>query len=237
MRTPFDGATCSAPDDRAGRMRDIVLEHAPRDRSIQVLEIGCGTGALAFQLAGALPLASVTGVDVSAANIDVATSRRAAPASARVRFEQADYLRYDTRPADVIVTDSALHSFPGRPNVLWRKLGRDIRGGGVLVCCMAYDCLHNRLHQVMRRTLRFSRSRWIDALLLALAQRAYGSLMNDALLKERIEYMYIPPEQYMTAAVRDVLAPSVGLRVISEMNIVNMSLTQLKQRVTVFRKD
>jgi len=64
MRTPFDGATCSAPDARAERMRDIVIEHAPRDRSIQVLDVGCGTGALARQIAAALPLATVTGVDI-----------------------------------------------------------------------------------------------------------------------------------------------------------------------------
>src|SRR5262245_9782545 len=109
MRTPFDGATCSAPDARAGRMRDVVIEHAPRDRPIHVLEVGCGTGALALQLATALPLASVTGVDVSPANIRVAARQAGGPARSRVRFERADYLQFDTPPADVIVTDTVLH--------------------------------------------------------------------------------------------------------------------------------
>jgi trans-aconitate methyltransferase len=238
MRTPFDGATCSAPDARAERMRDIVIEYAPRDRAIQVLEVGCGTGVLAYQLVSALPLASVTAVDVSSANIAVAVARQAARGSdGRVRFEHADYLQYVTPPADVIVTDSVLHSIPGRRDVLWRKLGCDLRSGGVLVCCMAYDCMHNRAHQLMRRVLRTVRSRWIDALLLALARRAYGAQMDDALLEERTEYMYIPPQQFITAAVRDEVAPACGLHMIAELEVATVSATQLKQRMTVFRKD
>jgi SAM-dependent methyltransferase len=238
MRTPFDGATCSAPDARAERMRDIVIEHAPLDRPIQLLDVGCGTGSLAFQLASALPLASVIGVDVSAANVEAAASRNAAESSgSRVRFERADYLQYATAPADVIVADTVLHFIAGRREVLWGKLGRDLRSGGVLVCCMAYDGAHNRVVDAVRRCLRLVRCAWADALLLALARRLYGGQMSDTLLRERTEYMYIPPEQFMTARVRDELAPACGLRAIAELDVAATSATQLKQRVTVFRKD
>jgi hypothetical protein len=61
--------------------------------------------------------------------------------------------------------------------------------------------------------------------------------MSDALLRERTEYMYIPPEQFMTAGVRTELAPACGLRVVAELDIPATSSTQLKQRVTVFKKD
>jgi len=237
MRTPFEGATCSAPEARAERMRDIVVEHAPRDRPIHVLDIGCGTGALALQLAAALPLASVTGVDVSPANIGVATRQVDGPARSRVRFERADYLQYDAPPTDVIVTDTVLHFIPGRREVLWRKLGRDLRSGGVLVCCMAFDCVSNRLLGALRRGLRLARSAPVDALVLLAARRVYGGRMSDALLRERTEYMYIPPEQFMSAGVRDSLAPSCGLRALVELDVAAASATQLKQRVTVFRKD
>jgi trans-aconitate methyltransferase len=238
MRAPFDGATCSAPDARAERMRDIVIEHVPGDRPLHVLDVGCGTGALAFQLAAALPSASVTGVDVSSANIAAAIARRSSePSGGRVRFERADYLHYPAAPSDVIVSDTVLHFIAGRPEALWRKLGGDLRAGGVVVCCMAYDCAHNRVLNVIRRALRFVRSAPVDSLLLALARRAYGAQMSDALLRERTEYMYIPPEQFMTAAIRDELAPAYSLRVVAELDVLATSGTQLKQRVTIFKKD
>jgi hypothetical protein len=49
--------------------------------------------------------------------------------------------------------------------------------------------------------------------------------------------MYSPPEQFMSAGVRDELAPACGLRAIAELEVGAASATQLKQRVTVFRKD
>jgi trans-aconitate methyltransferase len=218
-------------------MRDIVVAHVPQDRRIRVLDVGCGTGALAFELASTLPQARITGVDVSAANIREAAARQQDGYGVpRVEFEQADYLRYATAPVDVIVTDTVLHFVPGRRDILWNKLHGDLRPGGLLICCMAFDCAHNRLLQVARHGLRRIRSGVLDALLLSAARRAYGHAMNDALLRERIEYMYIPPHQFMSAAIKLRLA-SAGLRVVAEHDVPAASATQLKQRVTVFRKD
>jgi trans-aconitate methyltransferase len=239
MRTPFDGATCTAPAARVARTRDLVIEYAPSDRAIAVLDVGCGTGALALQLASALPRASVTGVDISSANVaaaDAARRRMDTAVASRVQFECGDYLEMAVPAADVIATDTVLHFIAGR-DVLWRKLAADLRAGGVLICCMASDGAHNRALGAMRRVLRAVRSRPVDALLLAVARRAYGRQMNDALLRERIAYMYIPPEQFMSASVRDRIAPGVGLRAIAEREVDAASATELKQRVTVFRKE
>src|SRR5262249_27456518 len=236
--TPFDAATCSAPETRVARMRDIVVAHAPHDRAIRILDVGCGTGVLAFELASALPHARITGVDVSAANISAAAARRReAPGGARVEFERADYLRYETTPVDVIVSDTVLHFIPGRRDVLWKKLAGDLGPGGALICCMAFDCAHNRMLRAARRGLRAIRSGALDAALLAAARRAYGHEMNDALLRERTEYMYIPPQQFMSTEVRADLAAAGGLRLIADGAGPTTSLTQLKQRVTIFRKD
>jgi SAM-dependent methyltransferase len=237
MSTPFEANTCSAPAERSARMRDIVLERAPRGGPLQILDVGCGTGALAFRLAESLPEAIVTGVDISPANIRAAEARRrAAPGGDRVRFVRADYLEHETAPVDIIVTDTVLHFIHARPLDLWTKLARDVRPGGLLVCAMAYDCLHNRALDAARRALRAVRGRPVDWLLMALGRIAYGQSMDDALIRERIEYMYIPPEQLMSSAIES-MTRSVGLDLVARHAMPGVSATQLEQRVSVFQKD
>jgi len=71
---------------------------------------------------------------------------------------------------------------------------------------------------------------------MALARAAYGRSMDDRMLRERVEYMYIPPEQIMSANV-ETLTASFGLRLIARDALPGTSATQLKQRVSVFQKD
>ena len=123
-----------------------------------------------------------------------------------------------------------------RPVDLWTKLARDVRPGGLLVCAMAYDCLHNRVLDGARRTLRAVRGGPVDSLLMGLGRLAYGRSMDDALIRERIEYMYIPPEQFMSHATESQTR-SVGLGLIARHDMPGASATQLKQQVSVFQKD
>jgi hypothetical protein len=191
-----------------------------------------------FRLAGALPLATVVGIDISAANIRAADAQcESDNAAARTRFERADYLEYGTEPVDLIVTDTVLHFIAGRPVNLWTKLARDVRAGGFLIACMAHDSAHNRALAAGRRLLRAARSRPVDALLTAAGRRVYGRQMDDLLIRERIEYMFIPPEQLLTREVVARLAPSLGLRFIARHEMPGTSATQLQQHVTVFQKD
>ena len=237
MPGPFEGHTCSAPAERSARMRDVILERVPRGKRLLILDVGCGTGVLAFTLAEALPDATVTGVDISAANIETAeTHRRSQAGGDRVRFMRADYLQHDLSPVDVIVTDTVLHFMRARPIDLWAKLAGDLRPGGVLVCAMAYDCLHNRVLTGVRRALRAIRGRPVESLMMALGRLAYGRSMDERLIRERIEYMFIPPEQVMSNATES-LTTSVGLRLIARHDLPGVSATQLKQRVSVFHKD
>jgi SAM-dependent methyltransferase len=237
MSSPFEANTCSAPAERSARMRDIVLERAPRGQPLRMLDVGCGTGMLVFRLAEALPAAAVTGVDISPANIAVAEAHRPAWAGhERVQFVCADYLQHAVAPVDVIVTDTVLHFMRARPGDLWSKLARDLQPGGVLVCAMAYDCLHNRLLSGARRTLRAVRGGLVDSLLMGLGRLAYGRAMDDALIRERIEYMYIPPEQLMSPAT-EAQTRSVGLRLVARHEMPGASATQLKQQVSVFQKE
>jgi hypothetical protein len=102
---------------------------------------------------------------------------------------------------------------------------------------MAYDGPHNRVLGAARRLLRATRTAATDRVLLAAARRSYGREMDDDMLRERIEYMFIPPEQLMTAHVRSELAPTLGLRLVWDREMRGTSATQLRQRATVFRKD
>jgi hypothetical protein len=77
----------------------------------------------------------------------------------------------------------------------------------------------------------------LDVVLLTVGRIVYGRAMDIDRLRERTAYMYIPPEQMMTPAIMRTLAPSLGLRLIAEHAVESTSVTQLKQRATVFVKE
>jgi 2-polyprenyl-3-methyl-5-hydroxy-6-metoxy-1,4-benzoquinol methylase len=229
--------TCGAPVERCERMRDLVMRHLTKRSAIRVLDLGCGTGSLVVELATALPNAFVTGLDISGPNIAAARVRLADhPASGRIVLERADYLTFRAEPFDLIVADGVLHLIPGPTSALMAKLAADLEANGLLVCAMPYDCLYNRVASVGRRLLRACRSPATDALILATGRLLHGSEMTDDGLKERVPYMYIPPERLETRALATAVAPSVGLYVIRQYAMPSTSAAQLKHRVTVFER-
>jgi len=235
----FSDKTCSAPAERSARMRDIVVKHAPHDKAIAVLDLGCGTGSLVFLLAAALPSARIVGIDVSAPNIRAAEKARAVldPMHAgRLVFEQADYLTRQATPVDVLVSDGVLHLIPGDTRALVGKLAADVRAGGVLIVCMPYDCAYNYAFAMLRRVLRLVRSRALDALILQVGRVLHGRQMSDEGLRERIPYMYIAPERLAGRRLREEIAPSAGLTLIARHEMPSVSLSQLKHEVLVFQK-
>jgi SAM-dependent methyltransferase len=215
-------------------MRDIVLAHVPRDRAIRVLDIGCGTGSLLFRLAGMLPAAVLVGIDISPANIEAAKQQQTARVPyERLQFEAADYREYRAEPFDVIVSDGVLHLMPGDTTALVGKLARDLREGGVLVCGMPFDCPYNTMFAVLRRVLRAVRSPWLDRRILQIGRLLHGREMDDDGLRERVDYMYIPPERVMGETLAGSFA-SAGLRQTAEYPMSSTSRSQLRHGVTVF---
>ncbi len=220
-------------------MCDIVLKYAPGDRPIGVLDLGCGTGSLVFLLAAALPSARVVGIDVSGPNIRAAEMHRGqtdAATAARIVFERTDYLARPASPVDVVVTDGVLHLIPGDTRDLFAKLSSDLRAGGFLVVAMPYDCAYNYAFAILRRVLRLFRSRALDALILSVGRMLHGRQMDDEGLRERIPYMYIPPQRLAGRRLREEIGPSVGLSLIARHQMASVSLSQLRHEVLVFQK-
>jgi len=235
-RTEFAGKTCTAPAARSDRMRDIVVAHVPADRAIRLLDLGAGTGSLVFRLASALPAAEVLGIDVSAANIRAALAQRDSGSdAARIRFETVDYLAFAADPFDAIVTDGVLHLIPGDTATLVRKLAKDVRRGGLVICCMPFDCTYNRLMTMLRRVLAAVRSAWLDGLILRVARLLHGAEMDDASLRERVIYMYLAPQRVMNEELLACFAEA-GLDRVAGYPMASTSLSQLRHSVTVFAR-
>jgi len=219
-------------------MRDIVLAYVPRDRAIRMLDVGCGTGSLLFRLADALPQASLVGIDISDANIRAAEhgrSERRSGAAAAILFERADYLQYRADPFDAIVSDGVLHLVPGDSGALARKIAHDLKPGGFFVCDMPFACAYNTTFAVVRRLLRGMRSSWTDRAILQIGRALHGREMSDEGLRERIGYMYVPPERVMGERLLRTFE-SAGLHRIGEHAMKSVSLSQLKHAVTVFER-
>jgi SAM-dependent methyltransferase len=231
----FAAQTCTAPPERSDRMRDIVLEHVPRDRPIRLLDLGCGTGSLIFRLAKALPAAELVGIDVSPSNIASAQRRNDAEFRGRLRFVVADYLAFRDPLFDVIVSDGVLHLISASTSALIAKLAADLKPGGLLVCDMPYDCAYNRAFAAIRRGLRMIRSPIVDAMILAAGRLLHSQQMDDDQLRERVQYMYVPPERMMDSPLVGALT-AAGLRQTATHPNPSTSPSQLRHNVTVWTK-
>jgi ubiquinone/menaquinone biosynthesis C-methylase UbiE len=108
-------------------VRRYALPPEPR-----ILDAGCGTGEISSRLAELFPKASVLGVDIIDAHLELARSRYARLAS-RLRFERQSIFELDAgdRSFDLVVCRHVLHSIP-QPERVIAELARVTRRGGYL---------------------------------------------------------------------------------------------------------
>jgi ubiquinone/menaquinone biosynthesis C-methylase UbiE len=97
------------------------------------LDVGCGTGSLAFTIASMRRLTKVVGVDPSSAFIDFARSRNSDP---RVSFDvgDAERLPFPDASFDRCLSLLMITFIPNVPNGV-REMRRVTRPGGVVATC------------------------------------------------------------------------------------------------------
>ena len=121
-----------AADPRQKDMRDAYLSQLTLPAGGRVLEAGCGTGAVARDLAGRFARCDVVGLDPSP--VFLAKARELAATVANLRFDEGDArdLPYDSGSFDAVVFHTCLCHIPDPAKAL-RQAFRVLRAGGQLV--------------------------------------------------------------------------------------------------------
>lgn len=111
--------------------RALILELVGDARGLSVLDIGCGDGALALELAKRG--ATVTGIDASAAMIEAAKDRaRLQQADVAFQVAQAENLPFPAGQFD-LVTAITILCFVKHAGPVFQEVARVLRPGGRLV--------------------------------------------------------------------------------------------------------
>ncbi len=123
--------------------------------SEQLLDVGCGTGALLYRLSANHPVAHLSGVDAVAEMLAIA--RRRLPAAINLRQAWVEDLPFGAEQFDVVVSCNVFH-YLRQPVVALREMERVLRPGGRLIItdwcddylacrlCGMYLRLFNRAH-------------------------------------------------------------------------------------------
>ena len=116
------------------RLAPLLVKFASVDEGDSVLDVGSGTGALAFALAEAIPSVRVTGVDPSSAYVRYAQARTPGD---RLRFSVGDARAMEFADASVDKTLSLLViNFIPNPGIALREMIRVTRPGGVVAAAV-----------------------------------------------------------------------------------------------------
>jgi ubiquinone/menaquinone biosynthesis C-methylase UbiE len=116
-----------------------ALDDAVPSGPPEVLDLACGQGTFTVAVGLARPAMKVTGLDISAGQLDRAARRAARAAAANVHFLRGDATRLAFAPASfrAVFSITSLHQIPDHPAVA-RELGRVSAPGATLfAACLA----------------------------------------------------------------------------------------------------
>lgn len=195
----FVDASVLIPRPETEHLVEAVLEKAPVDRPLRIVDVGTGSGAIAIALAAHRPLANVTALDISSAALDLATRNAARHGLAnRIRFLASDLLSEVTAEQfDIVVSNPPYIANGERP-----ALGRQVRDYEPAVALFAGDTGHEIYERLIPEAKRVLRSGgWLamelgfgqnDALLQLLAQWSEISFVSDLQGIPRVVYARLP---------------------------------------------
>lgn len=137
-RAAFDAQAATYDEgmegDHARRLYQHVIGEVARAAAgmpaPRVLDLGCGTGALAERLLDAIPGCSLTGVDLSPRMVEVARVRLAGRAD--VLLGDAERLPFHDAAFDVVVCNDSFHHYPDPERAAFQAW-RVLAAGGALV--------------------------------------------------------------------------------------------------------
>jgi trans-aconitate 2-methyltransferase len=238
MTTSLVSEGTFTPDAR--RVREVlerVFDLMPVDARWRVLDLGCGTGDAAFELAASRPGAHLTAADLSRESIDAAARRQEHdPAGERVELRHGDYLELDLgEPFELIMANQALHLIAGPDDRLIERLAHDLAPGGLLVVDMPYRGPYNAVTIAVRRLLRRLRGPRLDALALGAARALHRGSVQAAQLRERLVYLYVVPERLAGKAL-DARLERAGIGLVDRRPMRHSSPAQPRHHLSVYRK-
>lgn len=117
------------------RHLSLLLDLVEGDKNNKILDIGTGTGYLAFPLAEKFPTASVCGIDIADVIVEKNNATVKEKGIRNLSFEVFDGLEYPfpDESFDLIVTRYAFHHFPDIVDAV-RQMSRIlVKGGKVLI--------------------------------------------------------------------------------------------------------
>lgn len=112
----------------------VALQALSRKRPVRVLDLGCGSGPLAREIASAYPNSEVVGLDIAAPQLDYARQAASAAKLTNVQFVKqngGDPYPFPDQHFDGIVSYQAFQHFPNKKDAL-KEMFRVLKPGGVL---------------------------------------------------------------------------------------------------------
>ena len=138
--------------------RTVLLRAAALAPGEDVLDLGCGNGALTLEAGAAVAPGRVVGIDLSSAMLANGRARAAAAGRSNVSFVHADAQVYAFEPAsfDVVVSNAGAMFFDDQ-NAAFTNLRTALKPGGRIVLLVWQVLENNEWLTELRRALALGR--------------------------------------------------------------------------------